>query len=205
MKIVALRLSAFATALALMSCNGSGADGSGGLVNIQMTTANFTDTSADGTGTGTPWDITQVATSRATNSPTVLFVTVTYTQNVQNALPPPGSMPNASQLGTFIAFVGPAGTFSATACGNTYNNIAYLVDGGGIGNRLADGNYAILSAATMSQVGEATVNAGTNTMLFTIPLGVLSGGSSAPQLFVASVNSGSPTDCDPTAPALLTW
>jgi hypothetical protein len=207
LRTVALRLSALAAVLALMSCNGS-SGGSGGIVNIPTTTANFSDATSDGVGPGTAWDITQVATSRATSNPTVLFVSVTYTQNVQNALPAPGSFPTAAQLGTAILFIGSSGGLSTAPCGNLYAHVGYLVDGGGAMGRLADGNYDTFSLPAATVTGEASVTVNGNTVLYTIPISALGGGKIDPMLVVVSTNGnagGTFTDCDPTFPGLLTW
>jgi hypothetical protein len=184
-----------------------------------VTTSTADATGDANAGGGTPWDITQVVTSRATTGATSLSISVTFAQAISAAnLPAPGApIATATQLGTVIVFAtGGAGTSTGalTGCVGTpsFSNVTYLLDPGAIASpRLADGNFAVYNSGTMAVSGEASISfTGPNTFTYTVPLSAIGGGSGAVQIAAVALNgaagpgSPNPTDCAPNATYIST-
>ena len=169
---------------------------------------------------GTAWDITQVATSRASTGATSLIVSVTFAQAISAAnLPAPGApLATPTQLGVGVLFATGAPGASAngfTGCvGNpTFTNVSFILDPGTNTppGRFADGNFPIVTTVTGAVTGEASVSfTGPNTLTYTVPLAAIGGGSGAVQIAAVALNgatgfgSASTTDCAPNATYIST-
>jgi hypothetical protein len=195
--------------LVTTACGGSSTPP--GAAPVTTTTADVTGDATSGGGTA--WDITQVATVRAATGATSLVISVTFAQAISAAnLPPPGSqISTPAQLGAAVLLAtGGAGLNAGfTNCtGNpTFANVTFAVDPGAFSTaRLADGNFAVINAVTLSATGEATIAfTGSNTLTYTVPLAAIGGGSGAVKLAVVALNGAGPpgnitaTDCAPNA------
>jgi hypothetical protein len=211
------RLAALALVTLVSACSGGSTSTPPAPTTVTTSTA---DATGDATaGGGTPWDITQVVTSRAITAPTSLSISVTFAQAISATnLPAPGApIATPTQLGTVIVFAtGGSGTSTGAlnGCVGTPNfpNVTYLLDPGAIASpRLADGNFAVYNTITMLASGEASIAfTGPNTLTYTVPLSAIGGGSGAVQMAAVAINgatgpgSPNPTDCAPNATYIST-
>jgi hypothetical protein len=202
-----------------MTACGGGSSTPPGLTTVTTSTADATGDATAPSG-GIAWDITNVATSRATTGATSLNVSITFAQLISSAsLPPPGAaLATATQLGAVVLI-------STGTPGNTVNNLAgcvgnpqfpnvnYIVDPGLIAppGRRSDGNFAIVNNSTSAVSGEASAAfTGPNTLTYSVPLAAIGGGSGAVQIAVVAANGaagpGNPsiTDCAPNATYIST-
>lgn len=180
-----------------------------------FSTVTFNDFVGDATvpaAGATAWDITQVTTSRLVSNPTTLTVNITMAQAISSAsLPAVGSkLTSPTQLGVSVLIsTGASGnsvTPKAGSCtGNpTFPSVAFSLDPGMSVARLADGNFAILNAAS-ANVGEAAVSfTPPNTLSYAIPISAIGGGSGAVGLAVIAADGVGTTDCAPDAGFLQT-
>jgi hypothetical protein len=172
-------------------------------------------------GGGTAWDIIGVKTTltgqfqnAGGNSYDTLRVDVTFSQNVENALPLPGQpLSGLNQLGISIGLDtdGNPNTGSYESClqNPAQLPLEYTTDQGNDPNRLPDGNYTIIGPAGPIYVGtpnpaaEAQVFLSSNIMSETIFLSAVNvfDKQTVPRIgvTVTAVNGSEspPTDCVP--------
>ncbi|GAC1393470.1 MAG: hypothetical protein NVSMB31_12900 [Vulcanimicrobiaceae bacterium] len=205
-------------AFALVAAFATACSGSGDSLSAPSLPANVTTTTADAVGDATtpavgatPWDITQVTTSRPATGATALTVSVTFNQAISAAnLPAPGTtLTSPTQLGIAILMnTGAAGSTSTpTGCAGapSFPNVAFAVDDGTAAGRLADGNYTIVRISPFSSAGEATFAfTGPNTITYTIPLAAIGGGTGGIQIAVLARDGSGFTDCAPNASYIST-
>ncbi len=159
---------------------------------------------------GTPWDITQVATSRPASGATSLTITTMIAQAVSIAdLAAPGSGVTSAQLGVVLLFSTGSGGGTATIAkcvgSPTFAHVNYAVNAANM--RLADGNFPVVSfnGSSPTQTGEAAISvSGPNAITYTVPISAIGGGSGAIQVEVIGGNANGPTDCAPNSTYIST-
>jgi hypothetical protein len=205
MRIGLVRLALFAFAAAALAACSSSATSNPGVAPVNTTTNIAV---ADGEPVppagGTIWDLTQVTTSRTGGATyTTLAVTLTFMQaNPLASLLAPGTGFASGNGASLILAIGldsdnNTATGATANCNGPYPGIDFLVDGT---SRLADGNFPIRNATSLTQVGEATVTGSGSSITITIQLSVLSSASGGGLIAeVGNVFGGSTsgTDCAP--------
>jgi hypothetical protein len=206
MRIGLLRLTLFAFAVAALAACSSSTTATPGVAPVNTTTNIAV---ADGEPVppagGTIWDLTQMTTSRTGGATyTTLAVTLTFMQaNPLASLLAPGTGFASGNGASLILAIGldsdnNTATGSNAVCnGINYPGMDFLVDGT---SRLADGNFPIRNATSLTQVGEATVTGSGSSITITIQLSVLSSASGGGLIAeVGNVFGGSTsgTDCAP--------
>ena len=223
-----IELSIMFSSLTLASCSGGGS----GAGPIQISTSpppvvrsySFAPGKASAMA-GTVWDIIGVKTTLTGrfangggNSYDTVKVDVTFTQDISNALPPPGSALNrGNQLGIVIGIDSDnnLSTGNYVSCDTTNRNLKpfeYLTDQGNAPTRLLDGNYSIIgpgggpisSGPNADPASEAVVSVSGNVLsesIFLPAIGV-SSGSAIPKfgINVLAYNGvyNPATDCVPS-------
>jgi len=166
---------------------------------------------------GTTWDVLSVATSRTSFGPpsyTNIAITLTFLQaNAFASLPAPGGNVGAggTQLGIVIAFDADQNSSTGTtAICNGFNygtGFDHGIDGGAVlNNRLADGNFVIVTEPAAVVTGEATVSGAGNQVIINVPIVAL-GGTGQTNMLVGITNSTNATgitDCVPDASVITT-
>ena len=212
--------------LATFSCSACGGGGGGGtgpaMSALPAVTFSHSFPSGDATAaSGTAWDIVGVATTIETQ-PGIsgltkydyLRVDVTFAQNVQNALPAPGSpLANGSQLGLRVSIDTDANVSTGTFGGcivDATTPFEYSTDQGNGPSRLLDGNYSILGpggktiySGPPNPVDEAITTATGNIISVGFYLPTIGVGTSTtvPKLgiAIAAFNASVSTDCVPSS------
>lgn len=224
LSICAIAVSAIFTT----SCSGGSGSGVPAPSNTPppVVTQSYTFPSGDAIGSGgVAWDIIGLKTTLSGsgnnvsgNSYDMLRVDVTFTQDISNALPAPGTGLDLSgnQLGVAVAIDsdGNPSTGNLRGCNPSSNlkPFEYVTDQGNFPNRLADGNYAILFKnqpvyeGTSNPGAEAVVATSGHVLSFSFNLAALGvfAGTKLPRMgIVVAAFNGLPnhnaTDCVPTA------
>lgn len=191
--------------------------GAAGTAQVAAILSGYADPSADTTGPVTVYDITKIETQRLDNSPfgsyDTLRVSVTFAQPV--VLPPAGGTGDAAgtQMIPEIAIDTDQnpGTGTSYGCGATLGfsmpgSEFFLFSWEGNG-RLANGNYEVWNAATVTVSGQATPSVNGNVLTFSIPLSALGGDDGATRVgvFAGNMNGGvvNVTDCAPNGGGMV--
>ncbi len=167
----------------------------------------FVDPTGDefGTGAGTDWDITTIATTRTGST---LTVNITFT--TAPSLPSPGSFGGPTHVTGFLDFdvdqIGATGAapFTSLYCPappapGTFG-MEFYVD---LFFRNAAGGYDVFTSSDVDS-GDATPAVSGNTLTLTIPLFALGGDNGATNMDMAIGNSAEPTDCAPDGASMGT-
>jgi len=216
-----------ASAVFTTSCSGGSGSGVPAPSNTPppLVTQSYTFPSGDATGSGgVAWDIIGLKTTLSGsgnnalgNSYDMLRVDLTFSQDISNALPAPGTALNdtGTQLGVTVSIDsdGNPSTGNFGGCSGTSSPLKpfeYGTDQGNFPSRLADGNYAIIyknqaiysGASNPAAEAVVAVSGQTFSLSFNLnTLGVLAG-TKVPRIGVgaAAFNSSiHSTDCVPTA------